>query len=344
MGLPANDVRVRQMDHETCTAAKIAIIIPAFRAGSSIVDVVRRIGNEAVCIVVVDDACPEKSGRKVQQEVNDPRVEVIFNHTNLGVGGAMVVGYRRALESGVDICVKLDADGQMDPELIPTLVAPILWNEADYAKGNRFFHIRDVADMPWVRLVGNAALSFFSKLSSGYWNIFDPTNGFTAIHRVCLENIDLENLDPGFFFESDLLFRLRLIDAVVVDIPMRAIYAEEKSNLSPAREAPRFFMRHAKNFLKRIFYEYYLRDFNLASVQLMSGLSLIVFSGLYGGGSWLINLSRGVESPAGTVGVVSIAMTVGFLLVQGFLSFDYARIPATPIIRKLGVLRCRQCR
>jgi len=309
------------------SAPVVAVIIPSFRERASVVDVVRKVGSEAAHIIVVDDACPEESGRKVQQEVDDPRVEVIFNETNLGVGGAMVAGYRRAIELCADICVKLDADGQMDPKLIPSLLVPLLTGRADYAKGNRFFHIHDVVDMPGIRLLGNAALSFLSKLSSGYWNIFDPTNGFTAIHAVCLKNIELDKLDHGFFFESDLLFRLHLIDAVVVDVPMRAVYANETSSLSPLREAPRFFFRHARNFFKRVFYEYFLRDFNLASLQLMGGTGLILFGLLYGGSAWLANYSKGVESPAGTVGVVSIAMVVGFVLLQGFFAFDYARIP-----------------
>lgn len=309
------------------TTPVVVVVIPAFRAAASIVDVVRRVGDETAHIVIVDDACPEESGRTVLREISDSRIDVIFNAKNLGVGGAMVTGYLRALELGADICVKLDADGQMDPALIPSLITPILMGGADYTKGNRFFHIRDVVDMPKVRLLGNAGLSFLNKMSSGYWNVFDPTNGFTAIHAVCLKNIELDKLDSGFFFESDLLFRLHLIEAVVVDVPMRAVYADETSNLSPLREAPRFFARHARNFFKRVFYEYFLRDFNSASLQLLAGTGLTLFGVLYGGSVWVLNYSRGVESPAGTVGVVSIAMVVGFVLLQGFFAFDYARIP-----------------
>lgn len=322
-------------DSRTAAAMKIAAVIPAFRARDSIVDVVRRIGDEVDHIIVVDDACPESSGFRVQEKVQDARVEVIFNAHNQGVGGAMVAGYRRALELDANICVKLDADGQMDPALIPAFIAPILSGEADYAKGNRFFHIRDVVDMPLVRLVGNAMLSFLNKLSSGYWNVFDPTNGFTAIHAVCLENIELDKLDRRFFFESDLLFRLHLIEAVVVDVPMRATYAGEKTSLSPIREIPRFFASHIRNLLKRMFYEYFLRDFNLASLQLLGGVLLIAFGLLHGGTTWFTNFSQGVESPAGTVGVVSVAMIVGFVLLQGFFAFDYAKIPKRTAQRKL---------
>ncbi|MDH5833991.1 glycosyltransferase family 2 protein [Luteimonas kalidii] len=319
----------------TTATARVAVVVPAFRASQSVVDVVRCIGVEVDHILVVDDACPDGSGRRVDEEVDDPRVEVIFNPVNLGVGGAMVVGYRRAMELDATVCVKLDADGQMDPALIPRFIAPLLAGEADYVKGNRFFHMRDVVEMPGLRLLGNAALSFLSKLSTGYWHVFDPTNGFTAIHSVCLEHVELGKIDQRFFFESDLLFRLHLIDAVVADLPMRATYADETSNLSPMREIPRFAVSHTRNFLKRIFYEYYLRDFNLASLQLLGGSLLLLFGAVYGATVWITNLARAAESPPGTVGVVTMAMILGFVFIQGFVAFDYARIPQRPLQRRL---------
>ncbi len=239
----------------------------------------------------------------------------------------MVAGYRKALELGATVCVKLDADGQMDPSLIPRFAGPILRGEADYTKGNRFFHVRDVAAMPPVRLLGNAALSFLCKLSSGYWHIFDPTNGYTAIHADCLREVELDKLEKRYFFESDLLFRLHLVDAMVLDVPMRAIYDGEHSSLNPAREVPRFARSHARNFLKRVFYEYFLRDFSLASVQLLGGAVLLAFALIHGGWTWYHNVLRGVESPAGTIAVVSISAIVGFVLLQGFFAFDYSRIP-----------------
>ncbi len=307
--------------------AKIAVVIPAYRARDSILGVISRIDDGVDLVIVVDDACPESTGLRVQAECTDPRVRVIFNERNQGVGGAMVAGYRTALELGAEICLKLDADGQMDPALIPQFLAPILANEADYTKGNRFFHVRDVASMPLVRLLGNAALSFLCKLSSGYWHIFDPTNGYTAIHADCLREVELDKLEKRYFFESDLLFRLHLVDAVVVDVPIRAVYGDERSSLNPLREIPRFARSHARNFLKRIFYEYFLRDFSLASVQLVGGMSLITFALVHGGWTWYHNFMRGVASPTGTVAVVSIAAIVGFVLLQGFFAFDYSRIP-----------------
>ena len=142
-----------------------------------------------------------------------------------------MTGYRVALDDGMDIMVKIDGDGQMAPELLPDFVAPILAGEADYTKGNRFFDLEQVSQMPTVRLLGNAVLSFFNKISSGYWNLFDPTNGYTAIHRDVAACLPFGRISRRYFFESDMLFRLNTLRAVVVDIPMHASYGDEVSNL-----------------------------------------------------------------------------------------------------------------
>ena len=161
---------------------RIAVVIPSYRVSRSVLDVIRRIGPEAASIYVVDDACPEQSGERVSSDCRDPRVRVIRHSSNQGVGGAVMTGYRAAMDDGADIVVKLDGDGQMAPELLPTIVTPLLAGEADYAKGNRFFDLDGLSSMPAVRLWGNAILSILSKLSTGYWNVVDPTNGYTAIH------------------------------------------------------------------------------------------------------------------------------------------------------------------
>ena len=120
--------------------------------------------------------------------------------------------------------------------------------------------------MPKMRLFGNVCLSFLTKLSSGYWRNFDPTNGFTAIHRAVILNLPLEKIEKRYFFESDMLFRLNILRAVVVDVPMEALYGEEKSNLNVIKEIPSFAVKHLKNLWKRVIYNYFLRDFSLASL------------------------------------------------------------------------------
>jgi glycosyltransferase involved in cell wall biosynthesis len=146
---------------------KVAVVIPCFRVRKHIASVIGEIGPEVHSIYVVDDCCPEKTGEFVSQTIDDPRVKVIFNELNLGVGGATLAGMVRAAEDEADVIVKIDGDGQMDPHLIPAFAAVILSSEADFAKGNRFFEPEGVMTMPRTRLIGNAGLSFMAKLSTG---------------------------------------------------------------------------------------------------------------------------------------------------------------------------------
>ena len=183
---------------------------------------------------------PKRQRRFHHENCTDARVIVLRNPQNLGVGGAVLTGYRAAIEAGADVIIKIDGDGQMDPGLIPTFIAPIIAGEADYTKGNRFFDLEEIRAMPRVRLIGNAALSFMTKLSSGYWNLFDPTNGYTAIHAHVARHLPFEKISSGYFFETDMLFRLNTLRAVVIDVPMDAKYGDEVSNLKISKTAGKF--------------------------------------------------------------------------------------------------------
>ena len=216
----------------------IAAVIPCFRVKHAILGVLAAIPRSVDRIYVVDDACPDGSGDAVASGCRDPRVRVLRHERNQGVGGATLTGYRAALADGATVIVRLDGDGQMDPALIPRLLRPIQDGEADYAKGNRFFELEGLRPMPPLRLLGNSLLSFASKLSSGYWNVFDPTNGFTAIHAAVLRQLPQDKLARDWFFESDLLFRLGTIRAVVCDVPMPARYDGETSSLVIRRVVP----------------------------------------------------------------------------------------------------------
>lgn len=185
---------------------KIAVVLPCYKTKRHVLDVIARIGPDVFLIVVVDDACPMATGAHVREHCSDPRVVVVTNENNLGVGGATIAGYRFARNQAADIVVKIDSDGQMDPSLLPQLVHPIEARLADYSKGNRFFSIEDVHTMPAIRVFGNVGLSFFTKLSTGYWNVFDPTNGYTAIHRVALDMLPLDKIDRRFFFSPTCCF------------------------------------------------------------------------------------------------------------------------------------------
>jgi dolichol-phosphate mannosyltransferase len=304
--------------------ATITVVIPAFKVKSQILEVIASIGPEVSKIIVIDDACPESSGQYVKANVFDPRVEVIYHKANLGVGGAVKTGYTRALELNSDVTVKIDGDGQMDTTRISQLTTPIFQGLADYSKGNRFFDIEAIRQMPKIRIIGNLALSFLTKLSSGNWRVFDPNNGFTAIHIDTLQKIPLQKIDNGYFFESDMLFRLNLAKAEVFDVPMPAVYNEEISNLKIRKVLFEFPIKHLRNVGKRILYTYYLRDFNLASIQLLLGIFLGMFGSIFGLVKWAQAVHAESATPTGTVVIVAICLLSSLQFLLAFFSYDMA--------------------
>ena len=310
---------------------RIAVVIPAFKVSEHILGVVGNIGPEVSLIVVVDDCCPESSGLLVQNVSKDKRVKVLTHQENKGVGGAMITGYRFALDEGADVIVKLDGDGQMDPALIPMLLEPILKEQADYVKGNRFFNVQAILRMPKARIFGNLVLSFFSKVSTGYWQVFDPNNGFTVIHASALRQLPLEKISNRYFFESDMLFRLNLARAVVADIPMDAVYGEEKSNLSIVRTLFEFPTKHSRNFIKRIAYSYYLRDFTLASLELPIGLMLLISGSVAALYNWIHSAQLNQATPTGTLILIALMLLSSIQLLLSFASYDMQSSPKKPI-------------
>ena len=247
------------------------------------------------------------------------------------MGGAVTTGYARALELGADIVVKIDGDGQMDPADLADLVAPLRAGRADYAKGNRFYELGYLESMPAQRVLGNAALSFLTKLSTGYWSIFDPTNGYTAIHVAALRRLRLQRLEPRYFFESDMLFRLGLMRAVVLEVPLRAHYGDETSHLNAWRVLPGFAAKHLRNTLKRLVYGYLLRDFHVASLEWLIGPLLLAFGLVYGGWNWIAHTDAGTAAPTGTVVLAALSTIVGLQLLLSALQFDINNQPRVPL-------------
>jgi len=313
---------------------RIGVVIPSYRVKSHIKDVISGIGKEVSRIYVVDDACPEKSGEFVKAEVKDKRVTIIFHQENQGVGGAVITGYKAAMADGMDVVVKLDGDGQMNPGLIPAIARPVLEGSADYSKGNRFDSLENLFGMPKIRIFGNAVLSIWSKVSSGYWTVTDPTNGFTAIHKKALEAINLDKVRRSYFFESDMLFRLSIANCVVADVPMTAVYGQEKSNLRISKVLFEFPWRHTINFLKRIFYRYYLREWSVGSFELPLGVFLITFGTWFGLSSYLTASAAGLATTAGQVTGSAVALILGVQLLLSFLSYDVQSEPRIPRQRR----------
>ena len=239
----------------------------------------------------------------------------------------MITGYRRAIADGAEVIVKLDGDGQMDPALLPRIAAPVVSGAADYSKGNRFYDLRYITRMPWLRMLGNAALSFLNKFSTGYWDIFDPTNGYTAISAKVAAMLPLDRISHRYFFESDMLFRLGTFRAVVRDVPMDAYYADEVSSLRIGRVWPEFMVKHLRNLGKRIFYTYVLRDVSAASLELLAGMALTLFGVLYGGWHWWLSVSTGQVAATGVIMLAAMPVLIGLQLLLAFLSYDIASVP-----------------
>jgi dolichol-phosphate mannosyltransferase len=317
------------------TRPHIAVVIPSYKVTAHILGVLAAIGPEVTGIYVIDDACPEGSGKLVQSSVTDPRVRVIVHEQNQGVGGAVMTGYLAAVEDGAEVVVKLDGDGQMDPSLIDSFVMPIVRGHADYTKGNRFYNLEQISRMPPIRIFGNAVLSFMTKLSTGYWDLFDPTNGFTAIHRDAIQALPLHRISKRYFFETDILFRLGTVRAKVIDIPMDAHYGDEVSNLRISRIMGEFLGKHARNLFKRIFYNYFLRGMSIASLELVFGLVVLFFGIIFGGVHWARSAANHVNTPTGTVMISALSILCGMQLLLAFLSFDFANVPR----RALHLLR-----
>ena len=297
--------------------ARIAVVIPAYCVEAQIAEVLRGIPEYVAWIVVVDDCSPDHTGAIVAAEaLRDPRIHLLRQEVNLGVGGAMLAGYEEARRLGAEIVVKMDGDGQMDPRHLPAVVGPIVRGQADYVKGNRFLHARELRTMPLTRRLGNLGLSFLTKLASGYWNIFDPTNGYTAIHAALIPSLNGAGIARRYFFESSMLLELSLLRAVVRDVYIPARYGDETSHLSPLKTLGQFPMALLNGFLRRLWIQHFVRDFSIASLYLMAGLVLLVSGTIFGAIHWGISMQLHQVTPTGTVmlAVLPVILGVQFLL------------------------------
>ncbi|MDO9337338.1 MAG: glycosyltransferase family 2 protein [Caulobacter sp.] len=317
----------------------VYVVLPCYRTLGLTVEVIAGIGPEVAGIVVVDDGCPDGTGDHVSAAVTDPRVVVLRHAANQGVGAATLTGFAHAFARGADIAVKLDGDGQMHPGDIARLVRPIALGQADVAKGNRFFNPAWLERMPADRRLANLLLSFSSKPSSGYWAMFDASNGFFAIHRAVFAMLPVERLARGYYFETDLWFRLGLVRAVIVDVPIAPRYSEAAAATSQVRLwrlAPVFVGNVLRNGFKRLFYRYLLQDFSAGSLYLALAVVLTGFGGVFGLATWIHNAVQGVVTTPGTVMLAALPVFLGLQFLFAFLAFDISAQPTRPLHPDLG--------
>jgi len=309
-------------------AMRLAVIIPCYKVENQIARVIGLIPDWVACIIVVNDASPDRTGEVLAKlALQEPRLHVLTHTQNQGVGGAVVTGFRKALELSVDFVVKIDGDGQMDPAQMPGLLVPLLDGSADYAKGNRFRSVTDIQEMPLTRRLGNVALTFLNKFASGYWHVFDPQNGYVAIPKEWLQRLSLEYLDKRFFFENSLLVGLNIAGARVADVPMRAIYGDEKSNVRIPRILGRFPIRLFRAAIHRILIKYLVYDVSPIAVYLLAGGVFLLFGLVFGGYHWLASIQSGRAASTGTVMLATLPIILGFEMWLHALHLDIVQSP-----------------
>ena len=300
---------------------RVAVVVPAFNEERFIGGVLSTMPAFVDRIVVVDDGSGDATAR-VAASAGDPRVTVLRSERNRGVGAAMRVGYRAALEDGAELIAKMDGDGQMEPEYLSRLLDALTDEHYDYAKGNRFLLVDSLKAMPAVRLVGNMGLTFMTKLVSGYWHVFDPQNGFTAIRAECLRRLDLEAIHDGYFFENDMLIQLSLRDLRVKDVAAPTRYGDEQSGLNPVDVGLRFPFLLARRFFARIVFKYVMRDFSPIALFLFLGLALLGWGTAYGVYIWIKSVVTGHATPTGTIMLALLPMILGFQLLLQAIVLD----------------------
>jgi glycosyltransferase involved in cell wall biosynthesis len=304
---------------------RVSVVVPAHNEEALIAKVIETMPDFVDHIFIVDDCSSDSTSEKAKA-VGDPRVEVIRHEVNQGVGGAVITGHTRAIEVGDDISVVMAGDAQMDPNYLGALLDPIVDRGYGFSKANRFFSSDSFAGMPKYRIFGNVVLSFLTKVASGYWNLFDPQNGYTAVRTDVLRRINLDRVARTYEFENDLLIHLNILNTRATDVPIPAVYGDEVSGIKLRRVVPAISSLLIKGFWKRITRKYVVPSFHPIALLLLTGLALVGWSVLFG--LWVLYETIGPEvASTGTVLLSVAPFLVGIQLLISALTLD---IQATP--------------
>lgn len=289
----------------------IAVVIPAYQAEKSIRKVIEQIPSYVDWVIVVDDASTDGTLAAVKQ-ISDARMCVLSHEANTGVGGAMITGFQKAIELQADLIVKIDADGQMDPKYLDLFARAAIRFQCDYVKANRFGHIEKLPAMPKIRLAGNLFLTFLTKFVSGYWNVFDPQNGYVLITRKMLKRLDFKNLDCGYFFENSMLINLNIMRAKIAEIYLPARYGDEKSSMSLSRVIFTFPGKLLRGYLYRVYHKYVFRSLSPFALLLIFGIVTMLWGIFWGGLSWWRSYATQVPATTGTVILALMPLLLGW--------------------------------
>ena len=304
----------------------VAVAVPAYNEERLIASVIQTMPEFVDHIIVVNDCSTDGTFEAIQQAA-DARTIPLNSCTNQGVGGATVIAYQKALECGADIVVKMDGDGQMRPEFLDKLLDPVIEQDYNYSKGNRFLVPEFLPEMPKARLLGNVILTFMTKLASGYWNIFDPQNGYTAVRADALRTLNLPTLHKRFFFENDMLCQLNLHNARVKDVAMPAKYGAEVSHLRISQIMVTFPLLLFRRFLSRVAFKYIVRDFSPIALFLLLGTLMFSWGFFFGAYAWIRSILTDEFTSVGTVMLSVLPLILGFQLLLQAIVLDIGETP-----------------
>jgi glycosyltransferase involved in cell wall biosynthesis len=299
----------------------VAVVVPAYREEALIGATLGGIPGFVDRIYVVDDASPDGTGERARS-FGDSRVVVIGHERNQGVGAAILTGYERALEDGIDVTCVMAADNQMDPAELETLVRPVARGEVDYAKANRLFTGEAWRVIPRHRYIGNAILSLLTKIASGYWHVADSQSGYTAISHTMLAQLDRDRIYRGYGFPNDMLVHLNVWNARVRDFPARPVYGVgERSGLKIRSVVPRISWLLLKGFLWRLREKYVIRDFHPLVFFYTLGFIMTAAGLLLGIAETALRIAGNAVS-VGTVVLVALLLIAGSQFTLFAMWFD----------------------
>jgi glycosyltransferase involved in cell wall biosynthesis len=301
----------------------VAVVIPAHEEEALLPTTLGGIPELVDRIYVVDDASQDGTVACAREAAAaDPRIEVVVREQNGGPGAAVVTGYRRALEDDADVFVVMNADNQMDPDDLEQLVLPVARGEVDYAKANRLFTGQAWQLIPHSRYLGNAVLSLWTKIASGYWHVADAQSGYTVIGRRMLELLDLDHLYPRYGYPNDMLVHLNVWNAKVRDVPARPVYGVgERSGMRMWKVIPTIWWLLIKRFWWRLWQKYVIRDFHPLVFFYVFGLLSLLF-GLGLGIYQIVIKAEGYAATAGVVVLVALLLLFGLLFTLFAMWFD----------------------
>ena len=308
---------------------RICVVVPAFNEESSVDTVVRSVPSLVDHIIVVDDASTDSTARVVADCAKaDSRVELVRRQRRGGVGAAVMSGHERVFQLGGDVSVVMAGDDQMDPKYLPALLDKILAGY-DYAKGNRFLAEGHLSEMPTHRVLGNTLLSILAKLASGYWNIFDHDNGYTAIRCEMLKKLPLNRISQDYNFERDMLVQLNILGARVADVPIESRYPNRYSKIHLYTFIPKASFFLTRRFFHRIFHKYLFNDVKPFGILFVPGFLLFLWGILYGLGLAYLRYfdPRHVSPSTGTVMIAFMPLLVGIQLLLFAFVLDVIEAP-----------------